>query len=428
MNQTVSIDHLHKLFLESSGVITDTRKIKHGAIFFALVGENFDGNEFAEEAIKKGATYAVVSDPTIENENCLIFEDTLSTLQDLANFHRRYLGIPILALTGSNGKTTTKELIAQILKKRFKVRFTQGNLNNHIGVPLTLLDLDESVEFGVIEMGANHLNEIKLLSNISEPNYGLITNIGKAHIGEFGGQENIKKAKFELFDYIKANNGSFFYNSDYKVFQNEVEQYINSIAYSTDFKDNHQLELITADPHIELSLDNRKQIQVDLGGIHNFENIKAAIAVGYYFGLTNLEIERALQSFEAPNNRSQWIATEKNSVFLDAYNANPSSMESAIEYFAGLDEEFKCFILGDMFELGEYTKSEHEAIYQIVTKTGIPYLLVGKNFKDCKPDDPNVFIDPIELINELKNRKLEDHFILIKASRSMKLEQLIDYL
>lgn len=426
----MNIEKLHAIFLESTGVNTDTRSILPNQLFFALVGDVFDGNQYAVLALEKGASYAVVSDVNLSSHpNCIFVEDTLLCLQDLARLHRQYLGIPILSITGSNGKTTTKELIAQVLAAKFNVAFTKGNLNNHIGVPLTLLSFDEDVEFGIVEMGANHLKEIELLCSIALPDYGVITNIGKAHIGEFGGMENIVKAKLELFDFIFESEGIFFYNENDSVLVDHVSSYHHSNPYRLDME-NYQIEILKTKPNIsfEINVDNNSiKGDVDLGGLHNVENIKTAFAIGDYLGVEMGSIIHQLSLFKAPTNRSQWIYTGRNNIFLDAYNANPSSVDMAIDYFLALEEEKKLVIIGDMLELGNHELAEHTQVFDKLQSSGIEYILVGllfSNVEGCR----NIFSTKEELLKSGFLRDFDEYSILIKASRSMALESLIDHL
>ena len=420
-----SIEELHDLFLSATGICTDTRKISKDVLFVALVGENFDGNMFALEALAQGAKYALVSDRKyLVHDSCILVDDTLQILQELASYHRDYLDIPILALTGSNGKTTTKELCAHILESKFQLKCTVGNLNNHIGVPLTLLSFDKSINFGIVEMGANHLYEIKRLCEIAKPNFGLITNIGKAHIGEFGGAENIKKAKLEMYDYISATEGIFFYNQDYPLLKNNVESYKNSIGYSSSLRKGINLTINSADPFIKYSQGDNVEATIELGGLHNVDNVKAAMAIALYFDIQLEELISQLSSFRAPNNRSQWINTEENELFMDAYNANPSSVEMVVEYFRSLTDKDTLVILGDMYELGPYSNEEHFAVYNKLISSELDFYLIGKNFLDSCPDDNRIF-ETKELMEEkLIHDKPTGKAILLKASRSMKLETL----
>lgn len=421
----LEVKEIHEIFLQSTGVCIDTRKIIEGCIFFAIKGERFDGNDFANLAIEKGASFAIVSDERLVGDQFIQVKDTLKCLQNLSSYHRDFLDIPILAITGSNGKTTTKELCAQVLSAKFKLKYTEGNLNNHIGVPLTLLSFDHTLEFAIVEMGANHLKEIEELCLIAKPNFGLITNIGKAHIGEFGGAENIKKAKLELFDHIRSTNGFMFYNEEYDAFS-RMKDYENSLAYSNRFLDNKTLEIISTDPNITIRFNEHEKFEVALGGVHNVENIKAAIACGFHFGLDPNKIKEQLQAFKAPSNRSQWLDTGRNKIFLDAYNANPTSVEMAINYFSSLESEHKMIIIGDMFELGDHTSHEHKIVYDRLIEEGIEFFLIGDLFyQNCK-DSTHVFQSKSSFLESIKNRNVENYSILIKASRSMKLESLVD--
>ncbi|MDA9773870.1 UDP-N-acetylmuramoyl-tripeptide--D-alanyl-D-alanine ligase [Saprospiraceae bacterium] len=420
-----SIEELHNLFLGSTGICTDTRKISKDVLFVALVGENFDGNIFVLEALAQGAKYALVSDEKYAtHDSCILVDDTLIILQELSSYHRDYIDIPILALTGSNGKTTTKELCAHVLESKFQLKYTPGNLNNHIGVPLTLLSFDKSINFGIVEMGANHLYEIKRLCEIAKPNFGLITNIGKAHIGEFGGAENIKKAKLEMYDYISANEGVFFYNQDYPDLKNNVQSYKNSIGYSSTLAKGINITIHSTDPFIKYSLGDSVEATLELGGLHNVENVKAAIAVALYFNIQVEELINQLSSFKAPSNRSQWMNTEENELFMDAYNANPSSVEMAIEYFRSLTDKDTLVIIGDMLELGRYSNEEHLAVYTKLVSCELDFYLIGKNFLGSCPDDNRIFSTKELMEEKLIHDKPTGKAILLKASRSMELETL----
>ena len=430
-----SIAKLHSKFIESSGICTDTRKIEDQCLFVALVGENFDGNTYAHEALSKGAKFALVSESRgfAIDPRFIIVEDTLATLQQLANYHRKFLNIPIFSITGSNGKTTTKELCAAILGAKYNVAFTYGNLNNHIGVPLTLLSFDSNVEFGIVEMGANHRGEIAALCKIAEPNFGLITNIGKAHIGEFGGTENIRIAKLEMFDYIKKSNGKMFYNMMDNALSETIAEYNGAIPFDLTFTNGCKIIISEIEPTIKLKLnfeDKTTIVAIEIGGVHNVENIKAGIAIGLYFGLDPKEIKEQLEEFRAPMNRSQWLDTSRNKVFLDAYNANPNSVEQAINYFIKIKADRKLIILGDMNELGEYSDAEHLAIYEKLEESKLDFYLVGQKFElACQVKrDNRIFREKANFQSFLEENRLSGKTILIKASRGLRLESLVSIL
>ncbi len=422
---TYGLKEVHAIFLKSSGICIDTRKIEPNCLFLAIKGERYDGNKFAQDALKAGASYAIVNDLSLQGEGFIHVGDTLNFLQELSTYHRDYLDIPILSITGSNGKTTTKELCAHVLAAKYHLKCTKGNLNNHIGVPLTLLSLDTSLDLAIVEMGANHVGEIAALSEIAKPNVGLITNIGKAHIGEFGGAENIKKAKLELFQYIRKTKGVMLYNEDYDYFEG-IRTYKKSVKYSDHFLNQETIQVRKSDPFIDMKIGNGAYFKVYLGGDHNVENVKAAIACGFYFGLDPQMIKQQLETFKATNNRSQWIEAKNNRVFLDAYNANPTSVEVAINYFDKLEEVKKLIILGDMFELGEHSISEHLAIYQRLIKHESEFYLIGENYARIASDDPRVFSSKKEFELFFKTKELKGYAILVKASRSLKLESLLE--
>jgi UDP-N-acetylmuramoyl-tripeptide--D-alanyl-D-alanine ligase len=424
----MNIKTLHQYFLKSSGVCTDTRNIKKDCLFFALKGENFNGNKFAVEAIKKGAIKVIIDErkyqlPTGET---LLFENVLTTLQELASFHRNYLNMPIIALTGSNGKTTSKELINCVLSKKFRTTATIGNLNNHIGVPLTLLSMNLETEIGVVEMGANHLKEIELLSNITQPNYGYITNFGKAHLEGFGSLEGVIKGKTELYQYLKNNNKTVFINANDPT-QLKYSEEIKSITFGNKNQDFH-VDLIDASQKVVVSFQNLK-IQSQLIGLYNFDNIAAAIAIGSYFKVSKEDIKEAIETYIPTNNRSQIIDKESNKVILDAYNANPSSMLAALENFIQSEGADKIMFLGDMFELGNDAEKEHQYIVSYIEKNfkGIAYL-VGENFYKTKTNASNIHkIEHFEALNTLlENLNFQKKHILIKASRGMALERILD--
>ena len=363
------IADLYEVYLKHPVITTDTRNCPPGSIFFALKGENFNGNLFAEEAVQKGSAYAVVDEREnnlSEDKRIIVVDDVLATLQQLANFHRKKLKIPIIAITGSNGKTTTKELIATILQKRFEVAFTQGNLNNHIGVPLTLLSINKSHEIAVVEMGANHRGEIKALCEIAEPNIGLITNIGKAHIEGFGSLENVIKAKCELYDFIREHEGKVFVNRDNPIL-NEKSDEMDRILYG---RDNSSLfvsgTLSEETPFLNFNwnfFEHPHQVKTHLVGAYNLDNALAAAAIGKYYGIKAALISDALENYIPTNNRSQFERTRDNELIIDAYNANPSSMKASLEYFAKIPSNLpKAVILGDMNELGDISDSEHQAL------------------------------------------------------------------
>lgn len=434
----MEISRLHQLFVNADkAVSTDSRKIEPGCIFFALRGDNFNGNQYALTALEKGASYAVVDDLDLaEQDRCILVDDVLTTLQDLARYHRRQLHIPIIAITGSNGKTTTKELIAAVLGSQYRIHYTQGNLNNHIGVPLTLLQLDQQLEVAVIEMGANHQGEIDLLCRIAEPTHGLITNIGKAHLEGFGGIEGVKKGKSELYRYLAEKNGLAFVNNnepfliDLSAVVRKRIYYELSEAPDPQHKP-YEVKLLQLQPFIRVAfLDDHAQLiesSSKLMGVHNFQNIKTAITLGKYFKVPGEKIKAAIESYNPNMNRSQVISWESNSILLDAYNANPSSMEVTLRSFAENSSENKVVILGDMFELGDSAPVEHERIAQLASSLNFEQVvLVGKHFSKVAQQLGCIHFDKVE---ELKgwftSQSWENKAILIKGSRGMALERVL---
>lgn len=425
----MDISKLHEHFLNSSGVSTDTRKIEKDTIFFALKGANFNGNEYAHLALKKGAKLAVVDDANLENEHFLQCNDVLKCLQELANFHRKYLGLPIVAITGSNGKTTTKKLIFSVLQQKFNTQATQGNLNNHIGVPLTLLSFNKETEVGIVEMGANHQGEIAALCKIAEPDYGYITNFGKAHLEGFGGIEGVIKGKSELYEHITAKNGLLFINADDDL-QVEKTKDAKRFSIGTNSAD-CKVELVKTHPTVVVKYRNQ-QIKSQLLGAYNFKNIAAAIGIGEFFKLSVEAIKKGIEHFTTEENRSQLLQTKNNAILLDAYNANPSSMQAALENFHGLDAEHKVLILGDMFEIGEDSNKEHQHIIELANQLQFEDVLVcGEAFYEAnqKLNHPVIAFQKFEDIADyLKKNVFKDKTILIKGSRGMALERCLDEL
>tara|TARA_B100000795_G_scaffold89373_1_gene65055 strand:+ start:8022 stop:9281 length:1260 start_codon:yes stop_codon:yes gene_type:complete len=416
----MKIASLYNLYRQHFLVDTDTRNIRENTLFFALKGDNFNGNSFAEEALKLGASFAIVDEKVYQtNENVILVNNVLETLQQLANYHRRQLKIPIIGLTGSNGKTTTKELIHVVLNKKYNTQATKGNLNNHIGVPLTLLSMTDKTELGVVEMGANHQKEIAFLCTISEPNFGYITNFGKAHLEGFGGIEGVIKGKSELYTFLKENNKTAFVNPDDEI-QVKKTQEINTINFKVD-----ALEFLEADPFVKLSY-NDKIIQSNLVGAYNYSNIAAAITIGTYFKVSDKDIKEALESYVPKNNRSQIIETKNNEIILDAYNANPSSMKVALENFESITTTTKVVILGDMFELGDDSLQEHQAIVDLTISLNFDSVyFVGENFNRIKTGK-HQFKTYENLEDYIKKNPLENKSILIKGSRGMRLERILE--
>lgn len=419
----MNIEHLYNCYLECDNVSTDTRKIEENSIFFALKGENFNGNTFASEALKIGAKYCVVDEKEFAlNNNCILVNDVLTSLQKLATHHRKQLNIPIISLTGSNGKTTTKELINAVLSKKFKTTATKGNLNNHIGVPLTLLSMDTDTEIGIVEMGANHHKEIEFLSNIALPDYGLITNFGKAHLEGFGSLQGVVEAKSELYKHLKLHNKVIFVNENDAQQIKQVGDYKNKIMFG------NAIELIDSEQYLVLNFKN-KTIQTQLTGIYNLNNISVAIAIGSYFKVEVKDIINAIENYTPNNNRSQIINNKTNTILLDAYNANPTSMMAALDNFINHYKGEKVLFLGDMFELGSTASEEHQKIVSYLENNfeGNVFL-IGNNFYQTKSLDSKIkcFKNFEDLKNELLKQPIENKKILIKGSRGMALERILE--
>ena len=427
----MTIAEIHQLFLESKSISIDTRKIEDDSMFIAIKGDNFDANTFAKEAFAKGAKYVIIdnADYFIDDKTILV-EDSLIALQELAMYHRKYLRTPIIALTGSNGKTTTKELINVVLSKKFKTTATVGNLNNHIGVPLTLLSFTKETQLGIVEMGANHQQEIEFLCQLAKPDYGYITNFGKAHLEGFGGVEGVIKGKSEMYQYLQREQKTVFVNLDDPI-QVEKTKNLEKFRFGVN---NTIAELnitsITANPLVEVSFDNIT-IKSNLIGLYNANNINAAILIGQSFKIANNDIKNAIESYVPENNRLQLVHKGSNEIILDAYNANPSSMKVAIENFVQLQNDKKLMILGDMFELGEESHYEHQEIVKSVNvfKNATCYF-VGGYFYDCKIESENLmfFKDFTEFSTFFVSNKPENHIILIKGSRGMALEKTLTLL
>jgi UDP-N-acetylmuramoyl-tripeptide--D-alanyl-D-alanine ligase len=431
----MQIDELYNIYLQHPEISTDTRKVNSGSIFFALKGDNFDGNAFAEQAIKAGAVYSIIDNPEYQvNAKTILVDDVLSTLQQLANYHRKQLSIPFIGITGSNGKTTTKELINSVLSVKYKTYATQGNLNNHIGVPLTILAIGSDIEIAIIEMGANHQQEIAALSRIAEPDMGLITNVGKAHLEGFGGVEGVKKGKGELYDFLKEKSGLVFLNQDNtNLKQMADERQLHNINYySTSTNSDLKGELVENNPFLVIDWigeNERHRVKTNLTGPYNLENILAAITIGKHFGLSSEEIDTGLTSYMPGNNRSQITKTEKNTLICDYYNANPSSMAAALDNFATLQADKKIIILGDMFELGDESHAEHQAIVEKAVNLNVDErIFAGESFYNCKSDNAVFLRTTDEVANYLNAKAIQNASILIKGSRGMHLEDLLKFL
>lgn len=426
----MGVAELYQKYLESGRVSTDTRQITPGSVFFALRGPNFNGNQFAEEALAKGAGYAVVDDPAAVNHpRILRVTDSLLALQDLARHHRSQLKIPVIGLTGSNGKTTSKELLAAVLSTKFKTYATRGNLNNHIGVPVTVLSIDASCEVAIVEMGANHVGEIESLCFIANPTHGFITNIGKAHIGTFGGFDNILRAKSELYQHLVGNGGTVFINSQNPVLRNMAKRFAKPLFYPA-AGDYYHCERTASSPFLSLVAENGEQINTQLVGTYNFENVAVALALGKFFGVDPRKANAAVATYVPGNMRSQVLKRGSNTIILDAYNANPSSMEAAIENLAQMPGN-KVAILGDMYELEGEAAPEHARIGELLTQLKISRaLLCGPLMAEARKTFPGGKFFPTKeaLVEALKINPIKDSAILVKASRGMKMESVVEYL
>ena len=417
----MSITELYQLYTQNYLVDTDTRTIRKGTIFFALKGANFNGNTFAEKALESGASYAVIDEAEYHtSDRTILVDHVLKTLQELGNYHRNQLDIPFIGLTGSNGKTTTKELIHAVLKTQYKTAATSGNYNNHIGVPLTLLSIRPEMEMAVIEMGANHQKEISFLSSICEPDFGYITNFGKAHLEGFGGVEGVIKGKSELYDFLRANGKTAFVNPDDPI-QVEKTKDIESIPFYKNMR------LVNDQPFLQLQVDD-VLIQSNLVGEYNYNNMAIAVTIGKYFGISLENIKLALENYVPKNNRSEILEKGSNTIILDAYNANPSSMEVALKSFAKAEGNCKVLILGDMFELGADSAKEHQAIADLVNTLGFDECyFIGKHFAQVKSSGQQ-FRTFEDFATFFRNVSITDTSILIKGSRGMKLERTLELL
>ena len=431
----ISIEEIYQKFLAFPRVFTDSRLASQGGFFFALKGDKFDGNDFALKSIADGANYAVIDRPDLKDApKCIFVEDVLLTLQSLANYHRKMLTIPFIGITGTNGKTTTKELIANVLSQKYKVLATKGNLNNHIGVPLTLLSITPEHEIAIIEMGANHPGEIDFLCQIAEPDYGIITNVGKAHLEGFGSFEGVKQTKSELYRYIAKNGKGIFINAD-----NEHLMPLaggNSTKYTYASK-NESADLLGMQAGNDVFLVAKVlfekgwlYLRSNLTGAYNLENILAAVRIGLHFGLDPLLIQKGIESYQPSNNRSQILKQGSNTVLLDCYNANPSSMEVSIKNFLQIEREGKIMVLGDMLELGEYSAQEHQKVVDLINSDACEkVILVGANFMQTQTPDSYLKLNKVDDLEPwFKNNPLNNKFILVKGSRGIQLEKLLNWM
>jgi UDP-N-acetylmuramoyl-tripeptide--D-alanyl-D-alanine ligase len=424
----MKIEELYQYFLQSSGICTDTRKISTDCLFFSLKGENFDANEFAQQALNQGAAFAVIDNKKYftDEEKMVLVPDCLTALQELAHYHRKELGLPIIALTGSNGKTTTKELIHVVLSKKYNTKATIGNLNNHIGVPLTLLSFNEDTDIGIVEMGANHQKEIEKLCKIVEPDFGYVTNFGKAHLEGFGGVEGVIKGKSELYQYLKDFQKTAFVNLNDSIQKEKTEQ-LSRYTFAINSEADVKIDAVSANPMVRIEF-KKQTINSNLIGIYNANNINAAITIGTYFNVPENDIKNAIETYTPTNNRSQITIKNGNQIILDAYNANPSSMSAAIQNFIQLDGNHKIAILGDMFELGKESLSEHKKIVDLLINTNqIDTYFIGKDFYENKINSKHLhFFETFETFTAaFQDAKPKESgcIILVKGSRGMALER-----
>lgn len=429
----MEISQLYEIFKQYPLVVTDTRNIIPNSIFFALKGAKFNGNEYARQAIDKGCSYAIVDEKEYadESSNILLVDNALKALQDLANFHRSKFKIPVIGITGTNGKTTSKELITAVLSEEFNVLSTIGNYNNHIGVPLTLLRMTKQHEVAVIEMGASHVGEIRELAEIADPNYGLITNVGHAHIEGFGSFENVIKAKSELYGYIRSRkDGKIFVDND-NTYLKELVTDLDPIYYGTGTNLFVSGEVVSSNPFLSFKWkfsNNFHTVTTNLIGEYNLTNTLAAVTIGKYFGVKTSKINKALSEYFPTNNRSQFKKTDSNTLIIDAYNANPTSMQAALINFAKLNVPNKALILGDMLELGNESQEEHQKIADIISEDNFEEVyFIGENFSHTNTSFPR-FEKLDEFTDYLKKHPLSDKYILIKGSRGLQLEKCVDLL
>ncbi|RAJ10211.1 UDP-N-acetylmuramoyl-tripeptide--D-alanyl-D-alanine ligase [Arenibacter echinorum] len=424
----MTIEQLHQLFLGFPQVCTDTRKISPNCIFFALKGDNFNGNFYAGQALDQGASYAVVDEEEYAvGDKTILVKNVLTTLQNLSQFHRNFCKAKVIGLTGSNGKTTTKELITAVLSRKYKTIATKGNLNNHIGVPLTLLSITPDTEMAIVEMGANHLKEIEFLCKLAGPDFGYITNFGKAHLEGFGSEAGVIKGKSELYDFLTSHDKSVFFNADDPIQKEKLATVIKKFGYSQNDSEFFQIKLIGADPFVKIAVDNI-HITTQLVGSYNFTNCCAAILIGRYFNVELDEIKKGIENYIPQNNRSQIIDKNGHHIILDAYNANPTSMKAALENFQQIKADYKIAFLGDMFELGKTAEKEHQEISNIAANMNFDQVfLIGENFFKTKSDSSK-FKSFDHLKETLNNKTLKSATILVKGSRGMALERILELL
>ena len=431
---------LYEIYKQHPVICTDSRNCPSGSLFFALKGDNFNANAYALSALEKGCAFAVIDEEQYAvDDRFILVDNVLETLQNLARHHRQQLGTTIIGITGTNGKTTTKELIAAILKQKFNTLFTQGNLNNHIGVPLTLLQLTSEHEIAVVEMGANHSGEIKLLAEIALPDYGIITNVGKAHLEGFGSFEGVMRTKGELYDYIYKNNGKIFLNTGNAFLKTMakkarfmVPDRILSYELGNDLKGHVAIgKIMSCNPLLNLKCRNTAgefEIATNLIGMYNAENVLSAATIGTQMGVSNEMIKKGLEEYIPQNNRSQLTITEHNKIIADAYNANPTSMNAAIHNFIQMDVPTKTVILGDMLELGKQSADEHQKIVDLLKEKGFSSVyLVGKSFQATK-NSFKCFANITDLIKEVQKNPIKNSFVLVKGSHGIHLEEILEFI
>jgi UDP-N-acetylmuramoyl-tripeptide--D-alanyl-D-alanine ligase len=433
----MTTEQLYKIYLKNPQICTDTRKITASCLFFALKGDNFDGNKFAQQAIESGAAYAIIDDAKYAlHDRFIVVQDVLETLQDLARLHRKQLKIPVIGITGSNGKTTSKELIRSVLSQQFNTFATEGNLNNHIGVPLSILSVTSDCEIAIIEMGANHQQEIAFLCSIAQPSHGMITNIGKAHLEGFGGIEGVRIGKGELYEYLYKSGGIVFLNDDDQTLSNMARErgLAQTVGYGTGDNNFVSARLKNSSPCLSIDwnlLGQSKHIAFsNLPGIYNFDNICAAICIGVYFNLSPEKINKGINSYKPLNNRSQLLETPNNTIICDYYNANPSSMIVALENLEATEAKSKVLILGDMFELGEESANEHRLILEkaLLTKAQ-RRIFIGEEFYKLRGlEDSEFYKNTSQALEALNQHSVKKSTILLKGSRGMKLESLLNLL
>jgi UDP-N-acetylmuramoyl-tripeptide--D-alanyl-D-alanine ligase len=431
-----NIDSLYTRFLENPIICTDTRAIQKDCLFFALKGDKFDANTFAASALEAGAAYAIIDNPAYAtSDRCILVDDVLTTLQELARHHRSQLTIPVIGLTGSNGKTTTKELINAVLSTKYKTLATKGNLNNHIGVPLTVLAIGTDVEIAIVEMGANHKKEIEFLCSIAQPTHGLITNIGHAHLEGFGGFEGVKIGKSELYKWLAASKGYTFIYKDNTILMELIQETgLNEVVfYGTDPMNRVSGNLEQSDPYLQISWSTagkQYHTKTNLTGTYNFENILGAICIGDFFGVSALEINQGLMTYQPNNNRSQLTKTASNQVICDFYNANPSSMEAALKNLKALTADKKVAIIADMFEMGEASLEQHRKIAELAASMNFDeVILIGKDFYASRVGLKGTFFEhTLAAKTYLEQSPVKNSLVLLKGSRGMALEQLLPLL